>query len=49
MRRYLLGQLTGADEEQFELRLLGDSASQEEFDIAVDEIAAHYVTGQFTG
>lgn len=49
MRRYLLGQLTGPDEENFELRLLGDSAFQEEFDVAVDEIATLYVTGQFTG
>jgi hypothetical protein len=49
MRRYLLGQLTGPDEEKFELRLLGDSDFQQEFDIAVDEIATLYVNGQFTG
>jgi hypothetical protein len=49
MKRYLLGQLTGPAEENFELRLLGDSAFQEEFDIAVDEIASLYVSGQFTG
>jgi hypothetical protein len=41
--------LTGADEETVELRLLGDSTFQEEFDITVDEIAALYVADKFTG
>lgn len=49
LRQYLLGRLTGADEEQVELRLLSDSTFQEEFDTVVDEIVALYVTGQFHG
>jgi hypothetical protein len=41
--------LAGADEETVELRLLGDSAFQEEFDITVDEIALLYASDKFTG
>jgi hypothetical protein len=36
--------LAGAEEEQFELRLLSDPAFSEEFDIVVDEITDQYLT-----
>jgi hypothetical protein len=42
VRRYLLGQLEGADEERLELRLLADPSFSEEFDTVVDEIADQY-------
>jgi hypothetical protein len=49
IKQYLLGQLTEADEERVELRLMSDRAFSEEFDIVVDEIATRYVKGHFTG
>lgn len=49
LRTYLLGQLTEAEEEQIEMRLLSDSDFAEEFDIVVDEITDDYITGQFKG
>lgn len=49
MKRYLLGQLAEPEEERLEERLLSDSAFIEEFDIVVDEIAAAYVAGEFSG
>jgi hypothetical protein len=49
VRRYLLGQLEGADEEQLELRLLTDAAFGEEFDTVVDEITDQYVGNELAG
>jgi hypothetical protein len=43
IRRYLFGQLPGADEERLELRLLTDPAFVEEFDTVVDEVTDQYV------
>lgn len=42
VRRYLLGQLEEAEQEQLELRLLTDPSFIEEFDTVVDEIADQY-------
>jgi hypothetical protein len=44
----LLGRLPEADEEQFELRLLSDSAFGEEFDTVVDEITDQYLSNELT-
>lgn len=49
LKQYLLGQLSEADEELVELRLMSDAAFSEEFDIVVDEIATGYVAGEFAG
>ena len=49
MRRYLLGELGGAEEENFELRLLTDPAFGEEFDTVVDEIMDEYVHDELQG
>ena len=49
LRKYLLGQLTEAEEEQIEIRLLTDSDFAEEFDIVVDEITDDYISGKFAG
>ncbi len=46
VRRYLLGQLTEAEEERLELRLLTEPAFIEEFDTIVDEITDQYVSGE---
>lgn len=46
VRRYLLGQLTEADEERLELRLLTEPDFIEEFDTIVDEITDQYVSGE---
>ena len=46
VRRYLLGQLTEADEERLELRLLTEPAFIEEFDTLVDEITDQYVSDE---
>jgi len=43
VRRYLLGELSEADEEGFELRLLTDPAFGEEFDTVVDEVIDQYI------
>lgn len=43
LRQYLLGRLTGADEERVELRLLTDDDYVEEFDIVVGELIDLYV------
>ena len=43
VRRYLLGDLEEADQEQLELRLLTDPAFAEEFDTIVDELTDEYV------
>lgn len=49
IKRYLLGQLAEADEEQVEIRLMSDQDFSEEFDVVVDEIATLYVSCHFTG
>jgi CHAT domain-containing protein/cytochrome c-type biogenesis protein CcmH/NrfG len=49
IRRYLLGRLTEAEEEQVELRLLADPDFAEEYDIVVNEITDDYVAGKFAG
>ncbi len=49
IRAYLLGQLSEADEEQFELRLLTDPDFAEEYDIVVNEITDDYVADRFEG
>lgn len=49
IKEYLLGQLTGAEEEQVELRLLTDPDFAEEYDIAVNEVTDDYVAGKFEG
>jgi CHAT domain-containing protein/Flp pilus assembly protein TadD len=43
LRQYLLGQLTEADEEKVELRLLTEADYAEELDIIVDELIDQYV------
>ena len=45
----MLGELTEADEEQVEIRLLTDAEYQREFDMAVDDIVDRYVAGEFAG
>ena len=49
IRKYLLGQLTEAEEEQVELRLLTDPDFAEEYDIVVNEVTDDYVAGKFEG
>jgi CHAT domain-containing protein len=49
LKEYLLGQLSEADAEQVELRLLTDSEFAEEFDIVVAEITDDYAAGKFSG
>src|SRR6266550_9214329 len=49
IKQYLLGQLTGAEEEQVELRLLTDPDFAEEYDIVVNEVTDDYVAGKFEG
>src|SRR6267142_3296208 len=49
IREYLLGQLTEAEEEQVELRLLTDPDFAEEYDILVNEITDDYIAGRFEG
>src|SRR6267142_583009 len=49
IREYLLGQLTEAEEEQVELRLLTDPDFAEEYDIIVNEVTDDYVAGKFEG
>lgn len=49
IRKYLLGQLTEAEEEQVELRLLTEPDFAEEYDIVVNEITDDYVAGKFEG
>lgn len=46
IRRYLFGQLEGADEEGVELRLLTDAAFVEEFDTVVDEVTDQYLQNE---
>lgn len=46
---YLLGGLTEAEEEQFELRLLTDPEFAEEYDIVINEVVDDYVAGKFEG
>jgi hypothetical protein len=43
VRRYLLGELEDAEQEELELRLLTDAAFAEEFDTIVDELTDEYV------
>src|SRR6266852_5277097 len=49
IREYLLGQLTEAEEEQVELRLLTEPDFAEEYDIVVNELTDDYVAGRFEG
>ncbi|MDX6403822.1 MAG: hypothetical protein QOH70_1277 [Blastocatellia bacterium] len=49
IREYLLGQLTGAEEEQVELRLLTEPDFAAEYDIVVNEVTDDYVAGKFEG
>src|SRR5882672_6798766 len=49
IKQYLLGQLTAADEEQIELRLLTDPDFAEEYDIVVNELTDDYIAGKFEG
>ena len=49
LREYLLSQLTEAEAEQVELRLLTDSGFGEEYDLVVNEITDDYVAGKFAG
>ncbi|HEX7774295.1 MAG TPA: hypothetical protein VF435_17850 [Pyrinomonadaceae bacterium] len=48
VRRYLLGELEGAEQERIELRLLTDPAFGEEFDTIVDELTDQYVRDELT-
>jgi tetratricopeptide (TPR) repeat protein len=49
LREYLLGQLTDAEEEKVELRLLTESDFGKEYDIIVNEIIDDYIVGEFAG
>jgi methionine-rich copper-binding protein CopC len=49
IREYLLGQLTEAEEEQVELRLLTEPDFAEEYDIVVNELTDDYIAGKFEG
>jgi CHAT domain-containing protein/tetratricopeptide (TPR) repeat protein len=49
IREYLLGQLTEAEEEQVELRLLTEPDFAEEYDIVVHELTDDYTAGRFEG
>jgi len=49
IKEYLLGRLNQGDEEQVELRLLGDPDFAEEYDMLVDEITDDYIAGKFAG
>jgi anti-sigma-K factor RskA len=49
VRRYLLGQLEEAEQDQLELRLLTDPSFIEEFDTIVDEIADQYAGDELEG
>jgi CHAT domain-containing protein len=49
LKEYLLDQLTEAEEEQVELRLLTDPDFAEEYDIVVNEITDDYIAGKFEG
>jgi CHAT domain-containing protein len=46
LRRYLLGQLAGADEEAVETRLLTDADYAEWLDVVVDELIDQYACGE---
>jgi CHAT domain-containing protein len=47
IREYLLGQLTEAEEEQVELRLLTEPDFAAEYDIVVNEVTDDYIAGKF--
>jgi len=49
LKEYLLGQLTEAEEEQVELRLLNEPDFAEEYDMVVDELTDDYVAGKLSG
>jgi CHAT domain-containing protein len=49
IRKYVLGQLSGAEEEQLELRLLTEPDFAEEYDIVVNELTDDYIAGKFEG
>lgn len=49
IRKYLLGQLPEAEEEQVELRLLTEPDFAEEYDIVVNELTDDYIAGKFEG
>src|SRR5437879_5390113 len=49
IREYLLGQLTEAEVEQIELRLLTEPDFAEEYDIVVNELTDDYIAGKFEG
>jgi CHAT domain-containing protein len=49
LRKYLLGQLTEAEEEQIEMRLLSEPDFADEHDIVVNEVTDDYVAGSFEG
>ncbi|MBD0369485.1 MAG: CHAT domain-containing protein [Pyrinomonadaceae bacterium] len=46
LKKYLLGELAEADEEQVELRLLVDPEFSEEFEMIEDELIEQYVKGE---
>src|SRR5688500_9731102 len=47
LRQYLLGQLTEAEDEQVELRLLTEPDFAEEYDIVVNEVIDDYISSNF--
>ncbi|MDX6289476.1 MAG: hypothetical protein QOH42_1275, partial [Blastocatellia bacterium] len=49
IKEYLLGELTEADEEQVEIRVLTDPDFAEEYDIVVNELTDDYIAGKFEG
>jgi CHAT domain-containing protein len=49
VKRYLLGELEGPEEEQLESRLFTDPNYAKQFDLAVNEIIDRYVAGEFQG
>jgi CHAT domain-containing protein/cytochrome c-type biogenesis protein CcmH/NrfG len=49
LRKYLLGQLTEAEEEQIELRLLTEPDFADEYDIVVNDVTDDYVAGKLEG
>jgi CHAT domain-containing protein len=46
VRRYLLRQLTDSEEQEVELRLLGDEAFSQELEIVEDELIDEYLAGE---
>lgn len=48
VRRYLLNQLSGAEQQTFELRLLSDDALSEELEIVEDELIDEYLADELS-